>query len=510
MNSVLSLSNSFGRSFDEFKQIQIKKSEEVLHKKVYNETIYTEKKTVKKHKLRTFFEGVTVEPVTFCYACALILHAPLIQQYIYQRISEDYQMSGKIKDDVSGCELSAIENDNVTYEIRKNVQSLTSYIHLGIILSAALPSLFMALLLGTWSDKVGRRIVLFLPVLGGLLDCTCILITMFTRAPLFVLFIGSFINGLGGFFTTMILAVFSYIADITDEDNRAMRLGVLEAVAFTSGMISHMTSGWWIHHLGFKAPYIFIFALHSVGLVYITFVLPESSSATEKLHLKDLFCRAHFKKVINLFTKADSRYKWQLYGLAVTSALMMISSIGFGSVIVLFALDAPFCFSPIMIGYFLADCMFMQALGAVFSLMLLRKYFSEIFLTQLGIASIIASLVMIALITKRWQMFLVPLAGCFGGVCMPVIRARMSKLVDNSEQGTLFAAVATLETLCTLFGAGIFNSLYPYSVQHLNFKGFTFLVMAGLLIIPVLIMCVIGLNEHTEKDISTSPVIENN
>ena len=406
MNSVLSFSNSFSRSFDEYKQIKVNKYEENPPQKVQNETKYIEKKPVKRHPLKKLLERVTVEPVTFCYACALILHAPLIQQYVYQRISEDYQLSGKIKDDVSGCELSAILNDNVTYEIRKNVQSLTSYIHLGIILSAALPSLFMALLLGTWSDKVGRRIVIFLPVLGGLLDCTCILITMFTRAPLFVLFIGSFINGLGGFFTTMILAVFSYIADITDEDNRAMRLGILEAVAFTSGMISHMTSGWWIHHLGFKAPYIFIFSLHSLALVYIIFLLPESSSVTEKLRLKDLFSRSHFKKVIMLFSKADTKYKWQLYGLAVTSAVMMISSIGFGSVIVLFALDAPFCFSPIMIGYFLADCMFMQALGAVFSLMLLRKCLSEILLTQLGIASIISSLVMIALITKRWQMFL--------------------------------------------------------------------------------------------------------
>ena len=54
--------------------------------------------------------------------------------------------------------------------------------------------------------------------------------------------------------------------------------------------------------------------------------------------------------------------------------------------------------------------------------------------------------------------------------------------------GALFAAVATIETLCTLCGASIFNSLYSISVRQFNFKGFSFLVMAALMIIPSVII----------------------
>ena len=283
---------------------------------------------------------------------------------------------------------------------------MTSYFHMCIILSAAIPSLFMALFLGSWSDKVGRRVVIMLPVIGGLLDSACIIVTILTRAPLYLLCVGSFANGVCGFFTTMILAVFAYIADVTDSKDRSLRLGILEAVAFTSGMISHMTSGWWIHHLGFKAPYIFIFSLHLFSLIYVICILPESVKNPVKMTLKDLFDRGHISKMVVVFKEASPDAKWPLYGLVLTSAFMMISSIGFGSVIVLYTLDTPFCLSPIMIGYFLADCMLMQALGAIFALVVLQKCVSEILLTQLGILSMVSSLVMIALIKKKGDMFL--------------------------------------------------------------------------------------------------------
>lgn len=52
--------------------------------------------------------------------------------------------------------------------------------------------------------------------------------------------------------------------------------------------------------------------------------------------------------------------------------------------------------------------------------------------------------------------------------------------------GALFAAVATLETLCTLFGAAIFNSIYPLFL-HVGLNGFCFLVMAALMVAALIL-----------------------
>ena len=354
-----------------------------------------------------FYHSITVEPVTFFYACAMILHTPVIQQYVYSRVAMSRGLIvSSFQSDETKCEMAAYDDSYKYRESRNSVQAESSLVHLGIVLSASVPSIVMALLLGAWSDKVGRKIVMLLPIIGGLIDTICILVVMYTDLPVYALFVGSFINGMCGFFTTMILAVFSYVADITDESRRALRLGVLEAIAFLSGMISHLTSGWWIKHLGFKSPYWLILSLHFCNLLYVIFFLPETIKETEQKRLTDLFNKEHFYRIVRLFTNADVDKKWPLIGLMLASAFMMISSIGFGSVIVLYALDAPFCCSPIMIGYFLAESMLVQAIGAMFGFFILRRCISEMALTQIGFISIVSSLLMLAFIKTNWLMFI--------------------------------------------------------------------------------------------------------
>ena len=53
--------------------------------------------------------------------------------------------------------------------------------------------------------------------------------------------------------------------------------------------------------------------------------------------------------------------------------------------------------------------------------------------------------------------------------------------------GALFAAVAAVETVCTLLGAVIFNCLYPFTIQF-GFSGLSFLAMAIMLIAPLTVM----------------------
>ena len=71
----------------------------------------------------------------------------------------------------------------------------------------------------------GRRPALVLPCFGSAIDSLIVLLVMYFEWPIFVLFAGSAIRGMCGFITVMLLAVVSYVADTTDESNRAFRLG---------------------------------------------------------------------------------------------------------------------------------------------------------------------------------------------------------------------------------------------------------------------------------------------
>ena len=105
------------------------------------------------------------------------------------------------------------------------VQRLAANIDLGHTLFAALPSLLMAPFWGPWTDKAGRKHGLLAPCAGATLEATLVLLIMYFKWPLWVMFIGGAINGLSGFLTTMTLAVISFIADTTDKEARSFRLG---------------------------------------------------------------------------------------------------------------------------------------------------------------------------------------------------------------------------------------------------------------------------------------------
>ena len=105
------------------------------------------------------------------------------------------------------------------------VQSWSSYIHIGVTMFASIPSIFMSLFMGTWTDRVGRKPALIAPIFGSLFESIIVLLTMYLKWPIYVLFIGAAVNGFCGFFTTIVLAVMSYIADTTDEAERGLRLG---------------------------------------------------------------------------------------------------------------------------------------------------------------------------------------------------------------------------------------------------------------------------------------------
>ena len=62
-----------------------------------------------------------------------------------------------------------------------------------------------------------------------------------------------------------------------------------------------------------------------------------------------------------------------------------------------------------------------------------------------------------------------------------------SLFISFTILGALFAAVAAVETVCTLLGAVIFNCLYPVTM-HFGFSGFIFLTMALLLLAPLTII----------------------
>ncbi len=143
-----------------------------------------------------------------------------------------------------------------------------------LVASYAVAQLIGAPLLGRWSDRVGRRPVLLISIFGTFIG---FLLLGFAGA-LWMLFLSRVIDGLTG---GNISVAQAYIADVTDEKNRARGLGMIGA-AFGLGFIIGPAVGGALSVFGYAVPAFAAATLSLINLLAVFVFLPESLTAERR------------------------------------------------------------------------------------------------------------------------------------------------------------------------------------------------------------------------------------
>lgn len=421
---------------------------------------------------------VSVEPVMFLSMFSLALQAPLSTQYLWDRISEDLGYNGSKS---SGCSNGSVPPDPLQTE----VETLTAHWNLYISLGGFSVGLLVVPLLGSWSDHAGRRPVLIIPNLGLALQAVVYLVVMYLKLPVVYFLVGRLLSGLSGDFNAILAGCFSYVADVSDRESRTFRVAVLEACLGLSGMLASIIGGQWRRAQGYINPFWLVLVTNLASALYAYLFVCESVLPDPSARL--LTCR-HHKAVWHLFSTGGSsseaggrlhRCKLWLYMLC----FFLVVTIHFGSreLYVLYELSSPLCWGPALIGYGSA-AQHLAYLSSLLGLKIMQRCLEDSWVALVGLASNIIGLVVFS-VANTTQLMFTGYGLCFLFMAAtPVIRSKLSKLVDPSEQGALFATVACVESLCFLVGSGIFNSLYPATLYFM--KGFPFLLAAIILLIP--------------------------
>lgn len=217
----------------------------------------------------------------------------------------------------------------------------TDALTVGLLLSSySLMQMIGAPIFGRLSDRVGRRPVLFLSTLG-----TAIGLQIFAWGTVLpVLFLGRIIDGItGGNFSV----AQAYIADITDEKNRAKGMGVVGA-AFGLGFIIGPVLSIFTKQFGLAFPIHCATALALINLFNIWRWLPESLSPERRAEL--------VKKPFHFFNLALLRQSWARPRVGALLAIRAQFGITFGTfegVFPTWARDR-FGFTPDVSGRYLA------------------------------------------------------------------------------------------------------------------------------------------------------------
>ncbi|HET8676424.1 MAG TPA: MFS transporter, partial [Blastocatellia bacterium] len=141
-------------------------------------------------------------------------------------------------------------------------------------------------ILGKLSDRVGRRPVLLLSLIGTAIGFLIMglapslpSVSIFGLSPVLCwLFLGRIIDGVSG---GNISTAMAYIADVTPPDTRSKGMGLIGA-AFGLGFIFGPAIGGLLSHISLSAPFYFAAALATANAVALYFLLPESLSAENR------------------------------------------------------------------------------------------------------------------------------------------------------------------------------------------------------------------------------------
>ena len=331
-------------------------------------------------------------------------------------------------------------------------------------------------ILGSLSDRYGRRPVLLFSLLGFGLDY----IFLAFAPSIGWLFLGRMISGITG---ASITTASAYMADISNEKNRAQNFGMIGA-AFGLGFIIGPMLGGLLGELGTRIPFLVAAGLALVNALYGYFVLPESLDMEHRRAID-------FKKANPISSLLKFKKYPAVLGLIFSLLLIYISAHAVQSNWS-FANINKFGWSPKMIGISLAVVGVLVSLVQGLLIRVVNPRLGNEKSVYIGIALYALGLTLFAFATQGWMMFLFLVPYCLGGISGPALQALISAHVPKNEQGELQGSLTGLQSLTTIFGPSMMIGLTSYfsiknDPNHIYFPGAAFLLGAFFMLLSAII-----------------------
>jgi DHA1 family tetracycline resistance protein-like MFS transporter len=315
---------------------------------------------------------------------------------------------------------------------------------------------------GRWSDRIGRKPIILVGLLGSCLSY----VTMALAGSLTLLFIARILGGIAG---ANIPTAQAYIADITTPENRAKGMGMVGA-AFGLGFIFGPAIGGLLSRYSPETPMWCAAALCLGNFIAAWFLLPESrrvSDDTRTLGRMEAF-----------------RHAMRQPTLVLILALYFIVTMAVSGFEATFAL-----FTEARLGYTAASIGFLFAfIGLILSLIqgvFVGRVVKRVGERRLIPAAIFLIAVSIGFIPFVWNVPTLLVALGFLAVGMgfnnPSLSSMVSKLSHEDDQGGILGLASSIASLGRVVGpawGGYLYDAYGMTTPYLSAAGLMFVAFA--------------------------------
>jgi MFS transporter, DHA1 family, tetracycline resistance protein len=310
---------------------------------------------------------------------------------------------------------------------------------IGLVFSIySMMQLLFAPVLGRISDHVGRRPIIMLGLLGSAVSYT-----IYGFASSFPLLL--FSRAVHGACAATVSTAQAYVADTTDESNRAHGMGMIGA-AFGLGFVLGPALGGLLGHASLRTPVFFAAGLTFANLIFAAVRLPES-------HPPDPRARLDFARladpIIGLPRQLLRHHLTELFTIAFLATFAMAAFEATFAIMVF----ARFGYGPSGVGGLLAYAGLLQALVQGYLLGKVVKRTGELTLIRGGLIALAIGLAPMASVSSPAILFVLLAMVAIGyGFASPSVASLISKRTERRLQGEVLGINQSALSLARIFG----------------------------------------------------------
>src|SRR6056300_592784 len=367
---------------------------------------------------------MNIDPRTHKHALAFIIVVVLLDAIGFGII---LPVTPQLIIDLAGVDLS-------------NASQLGGY----LMFAYALMQFFAAPILGNLGDKFGRR-----PIILYSLIVLAVGYAMMAFAPtLLWLFAARMVAGAAS--STFSLA-YAYVTDITPEEKRAQRFGMVGA-AFGGGFVLGPVIGGVLGEFGERVPFYAAAALGLTNVVYGYFVLGESLNKENRRPFE-------LKRANPVGAMLQMRKYPVVMGLAFAYFLYMIGHMSLPCTWTYYTMEK-FDWSESQIGLSLGFAGVFMILVQAFLIRWAIPTFGAFKAGVVGMLAIIIGFCGYAFSSVGWQMYPWLAIAALSGFVTPAFQAIMTSQIPANAQGELQGALSSVNSITSIIGPLVMTQLF--------------------------------------------------
>lgn len=401
-----------------------------------------------------------------------MLQDQLVFQVCMYNLGNDRSACLALSSENKSEELETLETEAQPY-----VSKLLMY---RVILVTIIPGI-LSLFAGPWSDKYGRRPILMSAIFGftityAITAVICWAATWMVVSPWLHLF-ASIPMALLGSYSTLTTGIFAYMADISNEEDCAIRMSILEAALYLGQLMGSLMSGYLLQWYGST----FIFSLSSVcsafGFIYILCYIeetrhPEAWTKKTGYELNEMFNLDLLREIGCIAFRKRLGFDRVIIWLAlIVLCLSVFVDVGNGEILFLFVRER-FDWAVTTFTEYNASTVLTQIIGNLIIVWGIKQvvYITDATLAIVACVSALLSSTTMALATVVWHLNFATTLSLLKGLISPTCHAIIATTsgrdhTGDSEVGKLYAVATALESLMPTLSAPIYTFVYNSTID---------------------------------------------